>query len=234
MALPFFFMNDIDSTQSQLGLDESTSKHVLQVLRMKTGEQMHITDGKGNVFVAIVDRQEKKQCLVKIIAHHTTSTATHQSIIAVSLIKNAGRFEWFIEKAVEMGVTHIVPLLCERTERIHFRADRMQSIMVSAMLQSQQAWLPVLQEPVRFEKWIAYPQNGTKCIAHCLQNEKKSFKEIANTRGDISICIGPEGDFTDNEIQLALGHAFVPVSLGETRLRTETAALVAAALLRIA
>lgn len=233
MALPFFFMHNVDSTQSQVGLDESTSKHVLQVLRMKAGEQMHITDGKGNVFVAIVDGQSKKQCMVKIIAHHTTAAATHQSIIAVSLVKNAGRFEWFIEKAVEMGITQIVPLLCERTERIHFRADRMQSIMISALLQSQQAWLPVLQEPVRFEKWISHPQNGIKCIAHCIQNEKRSFKDVVSMGGDISICIGPEGDFTDNEIQLALGNAFVPVSLGETRLRTETAAMVAAALLRI-
>ena len=233
MSLPFFFMKNIDPTVSLLGLDENTSKHVQQVLRMKTGEQMHITDGMGNIFIAVIHEHQKKQCVVKLISHQITVPAANRSTIAVSLIKNTGRFEWFLEKAVEIGITNIVPLMCERTEKSHIRTDRMQSIMISAMLQSQQSWLPVLREPVRFGDWISDELFGKKCIAHCVENEKKSFKAMADAGGDITIAIGPEGDFTPAEIQLALSHAFTPVSLGETRLRTETAAMVAAALLRI-
>ena len=165
------------------------------------------------------------------------SQATRKVSIAISLIKNTSRFEWFLEKATEIGVAEIVPLICNRTERQHFRYDRMKGILVSAMLQSQQCWLPVLHEPVLFEKHIeqsSKDESGFRMIAHCLETKKQSITqtEIAQ-HTKLQLLIGPEGDFTENEIQLALSNQFAAVSLGETRLRTETAGVVAAALLCI-
>jgi 16S rRNA (uracil1498-N3)-methyltransferase len=151
-------------------------------------------------------------------------------------LKNTHRFEWFLEKATEIGVSEIIPLVCERTEKEKFRADRLQGICISAMLQSQQTWLPVLHEPVQFEDLKMWKcENGPNYIAHCTDTAKQAFPHShISTSPHSLICIGPEGDFTPKEIELALQHQFIPVSLGETRLRTETAGVVAAALLCLA
>jgi 16S rRNA (uracil1498-N3)-methyltransferase len=170
---------------------------------------------------------------VRIQAASFTPQADGRVTIAVSLVKNASRFEWFLEKATEIGITEIIPLLCERTERQHFRYDRMNGILISAMLQSQQTWLPMLHEPLKFEHLKMH--KFEKLIAHCEETEKKSLKkmlsEIEGT--DSIILIGPEGDFTSAEIDTAIAEGYKPVMLGETRLRTETAAVVAATLLKI-
>ncbi|MFT3948602.1 MAG: RsmE family RNA methyltransferase [Agriterribacter sp.] len=233
MSLPLFFAENMDVNAPRVTLDEGNSKHIIQVLRMKQGDALRLTDGKGNIFAGNIFDEQKKACVVNIKEHSFQASSPRKSTIAVSLVKNAARFEWFLEKAVEAGVYNIVPLLCERTEKAHFRYERMQQIMISAMLQSRQAWLPVLSEPVKYKDWLPAHINTIKCIAYCNNEEKYHFRQITDGNDDITICIGPEGDFTEQEIALALQHNFKPVSLGNTRLRTETAGIAAAVLLAI-
>ena len=235
MNLPFFYIEEYNSNQPLITLTEEESKHIITVLRMKMGEQMHLTDGKGNLLTAEIVDDHKKKCIVKILSTVNYPLPTKKATIAISLLKNANRFEWFLEKVTEIGVSKIIPLLCTRTERQKFRSDRMKNILVSAMLQSQQCWLPALGEPISFVDFIR--QTGTsdemKFIAHC---DDSSVKQTLSTFKplDLSIiCIGPEGDFTKEEITLALENNFVSVTLGETRLRTETAGVVAATILRM-
>jgi 16S rRNA (uracil1498-N3)-methyltransferase len=233
MALPFFYIED-PIVSNSIALKEETSKHVVQVLRIQNGEQLHLTDGKGNLFVAEVTDNNRKQCVVKIVKTTTDHRPPTADItIAISLVKNSNRFEWFLEKATEIGVTAIIPLICSRTEKQHFRHERMQGILISAMLQSQQTWLPVLQEPTKFNDVIKQATQQQKMIAHCEEeNDKQQLaSKLLNASTAKLICIGPEGDFTKEEIELALQNNFIPVALGNTRLRTETAGVVAAALL---
>lgn len=235
MALPFFYLESFDASQQLITLNEETSKHVVQVLRMKEGESLQLTDGKGNFLLATITDAHKKHCTVQIQSTSYKPQAARKITIAISLVKNANRFEWFLEKATEIGVAEIIPLLCERTERQHFRFDRMKGILVSAMLQSQQTWLPVLHEPVKFEnlKMMQF-ENALKLIAHCEETEKNPFSNFQIDQfSNCIILIGPEGDFTTTEINQAITEEYKPVMLGETRLRTETAAVVAAALLCI-
>ena len=236
MALPFFYSDAVQPGDNQLVLNEETSKHVVQVLRMQNGDQLNLTDGKGNLFRAEITDGHKKKCAVRILSSKHVKPSEKKSTIAISLIKNTNRFEWFLEKATEIGVHEIIPLICDRTEKQHFRIDRMKGILVSAMLQSQQCWLPVLSEPVRFEDWVMRQnENSQKFIAHCVDEQiKKPMHQHISTSAHQLICIGPEGDFTKDEIKLALSENFIPVSLGNTRLRTETAGIVAATLLCVA
>jgi 16S rRNA (uracil1498-N3)-methyltransferase len=229
MALPFFYQAEIVAASSII-LSEETSKHCVQVLRMKEGERMQLTDGKGNAYIAAITKSDKKHCTVAIESTSFLPPPTRQISMGISLLKNANRFEWFLEKATEMGISEIIPLLCSRTERQHFRHDRMQSIVIAAMLQSQQVWLPILHEPTNVASVIETSSKQQKLVAHCEESNKAiiSGLDIAN---DTQILIGPEGDFSITEIELALQHNYQPVSLGNTRLRTETAGVVAAALL---
>ncbi len=232
MALPFFYISNYDDTQNSIVLDEDTSKHMVQVLRMKTGEQLNLTDGKGNLLTCHIAEDNRKQCTVEVKSKIQIQKSKRSVSIAISLLKNTNRFEWFLEKATEIGVTEIIPLLCERTEKEKFRQERLQGIVISAMLQSQQCWLPVLQEPVQFQKFIKESTAATKLIAHCIEDDKKQLYHFQiETVATCQICIGPEGDFTKAEIELALQNDFIPVGLGETRLRTETAGIVVATLL---
>jgi 16S rRNA (uracil1498-N3)-methyltransferase len=236
MTLPFFYIADYNALRMQMELDEDTSRHVVQVLRMKPGEKLNLTDGKGTLLTCEVTDAHKRHCLVSVVETSNKPPATKKTAIAISLLKNANRFEWFLEKATEIGVTEIIPLICNRTEKEKFRFDRMQQICISAMLQSQQCWLPVLCEPVQFVDLARRQlENSIKFIAHCDEGAKGKLNHqlIAKSSNHL-ITIGPEGDFTNAEIEQALKSNFIPVSLGETRLRTETAGVVAATLLCIA
>ncbi len=230
MTVPFFYINHVDPSEKIISLDEDTSRHIVQVLRMKKGEKVNLTDGNGILITAAILEADKKYC--KAVATETTTRkpATRNIVIAISLLKNANRFEWFLEKATEIGVSEIVPLICDRTEKEKFRFERLNAICISAMLQSQQCRLPVLHEPLLFNKAITAIQCDQKFIAHCAEGKKKQLGQ-RSVNGSVAILIGPEGDFTEREIQLALENNFIPVSLGETRLRTETAGVVASALL---
>ncbi len=246
MPLPFFYIESFSDNQSYLTLSEETSKHIIQVLRMKEGEHLQLTNGKGQIVTAELIQEHKKATEVKAISTSHITPRTSDITIAISLIKNNSRFEWFLEKATEIGVSEIIPLICDRTEKQNFRHDRMNNILISAMLQSQQAWLPKLQEPTMFKEIIKTLTAQNKYIAHCEQQEKINFSNILNSNkkeqtsqvlprgedlGGALILIGPEGDFTKDEIDSAKQNNFMPVSLGETRLRTETAGIVACVLL---
>lgn len=229
MSLPYFFVAQLD--EQQIVLDEDTSKHMIGVLRMEKGEEVLLTNGKGKKVLASIIDDNRKKCVVSVREWILEERSPVRKTIAISLVKNASRFEWFLEKATEMGVNEIIPLICQRTEKEKFRHDRMQQILISAMLQSQQCWLPILHEPTPFTEVISQNQYEGQFIAHCLPGQKNSFREAVIPVKSTIILIGPEGDFSPEEIDTALHHHFQPVALGETRLRTETAGMVAAALL---
>lgn len=230
MALPYFFVESLSGKLIQL--DEDTSKHMIGVLRMTKGEEVLLTDGKGQKATAFIDDDNRKRCVVQVRSIETEAENNSKVCIAISIVKNASRFEWFLEKATEIGVNEIIPLLCERTEKEKFRYERMQGILISAMLQSQQTWLPVLHQPTPFNDVIKSSSQKQKFIAHCLPNQKQELSSVISHLSSI-ILIGPEGDFTEKEIEAALENNFLPVALGSTRLRTETAGIVAATLLKL-
>ncbi len=239
MDIPFFFSTDLSQQTKTLLLDEANSKHAVQVLRMQVGETLQLANGKGIVATATIIKADKKKTEVAIQATSFKPQDARLTAVAISLVKNAARFEWFLEKATEVGLTEIIPLICQRTERQLFKKDRWEQILVSAMLQSQQAWMPILHEPVALKKWLENEKLLTanlyqqRFIAHCLPNKKTDFSSILQKEKDALILIGPEGDFTPDEIELAISKNFLPVALGETRLRTETAGMVAAVLMKI-
>ncbi|MGZ3949932.1 MAG: RsmE family RNA methyltransferase [Flavisolibacter sp.] len=232
MTLPFFFVEDLNT--NPLVLNEETSKHMISVLRMQKGEQVLLTDGKGNKATAAIIDDNRKRCTVQIVSLERIKEKERRVAVGISLTRNASRFEWFLEKATEIGVSEIIPLYCERTAKEKFRHDRMQNILISAMLQSQQCWLPVLRELTTFKKAIELSYDK-RYIAHCEESNRQSLSIQQTIRsGSQLILIGPEGDFTHEEIELALQNNFTPVSLGHTRLRTETAGIVACTLLSLA
>jgi 16S rRNA (uracil1498-N3)-methyltransferase len=234
MPIPFFYKENLDSTDTEVVLDEDTSKHIVQVLRMQNKEQLQLTNGKGDLVTTEITDNNRKKCAVRILKNEHIKRPSNKITLAISLVKNNNRFEWFLEKATEIGVTQIVPLICERTEKTVFKADRMKSILVSAMLQSQQSWLPILQEPTKFLSFVNQTNAANKFIAHCENMDAKVQLISYQPFSDSIILIGPEGDFSSSEISVALQNNFLPVALGNTRLRAETAGVVAATLLAIA
>lgn len=230
MALSYFFVGGLD--EKRLQLDEDTSKHMISVLRMQKGEELLLTNGKGQKAHAQIIDDNRKRCVVEVSSIELEEQSQPHVSIAISITKNSSRFEWFLEKATEIGVNEIIPLLCERTAKEKFRYDRMQGILISAMLQSQQAWLPNLHQPTSFNDVIKAASQRQKFIAHCLPEQKQQLNSLITHHSSL-ILIGPEGDFTPKEIEVALQAGFTPVALGNTRLRTETAGMVAAALLKI-
>lgn len=230
MAAPYFYEPLISSNHTSFELSEESSKHAVQVLRMEAGETIQLTNGQGGLFTATITLAHKKHCQVSVATATQIPMPEKQHAIAVSPLKNNSRIEWFLEKATELGIHRIIPLICQRTEKQVVKQERWQQILIAAMLQSQQAWLPTLDAPTKFADTIQASYTGNKLIAHCLPNEKKPLNVFAAENS--LILIGPEGDFTESEIELALSAGFQPVSLGSTRLRTETAALTAAVVLQ--
>ncbi|RYY89107.1 MAG: 16S rRNA (uracil(1498)-N(3))-methyltransferase [Chitinophagaceae bacterium] len=229
MALPYFFVEDVSAATIQL--DEATSKHVISVLRMEKGANLLLTDGKGTKAAAVIEDDNRKRCRVRITERDVAERLQPKVTIAIGLVKNASRFEWFLEKATEIGVNVIVPLITTRTEKEKFRSERLQGIMQAAMIQSQQCWMPLLHEPISFPEVLKMDAEQ-RFIAHCLEDDKRSLPSLLKPGSERLILIGPEGDFTSDEIESALANGFLPVSLGATRLRTETAGMTAAVLLR--
>lgn len=233
--LPFFYIKEFSQATDYIELDEINSRHIVQVLRMKIGDALHLTDGKGHLITAIISEDHKKHCVVKKTEVSFLPREGRKVSLAISLVKNVSRFEWMLEKVTEIGVQKIIPLICNRTEKEKFRFERMEGICISAILQSKQVWLPELLEPISFsqiENWKN--KSGSLYIAHCEEQQKNSISSILNTEFEESmIAIGPEGDFTKEEIEIAFANGFQPLSLGENRLRTETAGVVAVSLFRL-
>ena len=234
MASPYFYFANLAAMPDVFALNENSSRHVVQVLRMQPGEDLLLTDGRGLSVLAKISEANKKKCYVHIIEKKIKEPPKRRILIALSLLKNTSRFEWFLEKSTELGVSEIIPLKSVRTEKQQFRTDRMRGILESALIQSQQVWMPVLHEPQTFNSCVEQVIADQKFIAHCDTGEKMKLNDMINTNCDSQlIMIGPEGDFTDEEIRFALRHQFVAIELGENRLRSETAAVAAAAFLKL-
>lgn len=233
--LPFFYIKEFSPSSDFIELDEINSKHIVQVLRMKIGDALHLTDGKGHLITAEISEDHRKHCIVKKTKVSFQPRQGRYISLAISLVKNVSRFEWMLEKVTEIGAQKIVPLICTRTEKEKFRFDRMEGICISALLQSKQVWLPELAEPVNFSQVANWKNiSGSLFIAHCEEQAKNEIATISNTDlEEAMIAIGPEGDFTNDEISLAFANGFKPLSLGGNRLRTETAGVVAVSLFKL-
>jgi 16S rRNA (uracil1498-N3)-methyltransferase len=233
MSAPLFFITEPLVGLTGVTLDEDNSKHAIQVLRLKMGNIVELTDGKGQLATASIIDDNRKHCRLQVQQLQSIPRPLKQITLAISLLKNRNRFEWLLEKVTELGVANIIPLLCDRTEKESARVERMQSILQSALLQSRQVWLPTLVTPQEFgaiQKWKL--QDGDHFIATCSDVTKQPLSSlVATSKKNVLICIGPEGDFTDDELNIAAENNFVSVSLGSSRLRTETAGIVAVSLL---
>jgi 16S rRNA (uracil1498-N3)-methyltransferase len=235
MSLPFFYTDKESSEENILTLSEEASRHIVQVLRMKEGEQLYLTNGKGLILKVVIQQAHKKNTVVSVVEREQHELPKQEIVMAVSLLKNTARFEWFLEKAAELGVRSIIPLRCERTEKMQFRTDRAKQILISAMLQSRQYFLTEISEPQSYGSFMQSASNAHydhQFIAHCIPEEKPLLHgALTQPFSKAILLIGPEGDFSEKEIIMAKENGFKAVSLGHTRLRTETAALAGAVVL---
>lgn len=207
---------------------EQESKHCIRVLRLKTGEQVNLVDGEGGFYNAEIIDDNPKKCKVAISQTIKEYGKRDYSItIAIAPTKNNDRLEWFLEKATEIGIDRIIPFVSSQSERKVIKPERLLKIINSAMKQSIQAYMPKLENLVKFDDLMTMNLSKNKYIAHCFDEDKKLFKDVLCKGEDVTILIGPEGDFTIEEVNNAMDVGYIPVSLGENRLRTETAGIVA-------
>ena len=231
MNVPYFYEPFLVAQTSTHILSEETSKHCIQVLRMKEGDRIDLTNGLGNVYEATITLAHKKNSTVQIQSQKFIERSQQKITLGISLLKNATRLEWLFEKATEMGIHTITPLICERTIHERFKMDRMQNILQSAMIQSQQTWLPFLTLPIAYSNFVKDHHAAQKLIAHCEPADKKNIKSL-EPNNDLILLIGPEGDFSPGEISMAAEHNYEAIHLGPTRLRTETAGIFALSVLK--
>ncbi|GAA4455345.1 RsmE family RNA methyltransferase [Rurimicrobium arvi] len=229
--IPFFYHDGELLANELLSLHEDTAKHVVQVLRKKEGDLIQLNNGKGRTALAALTSAGKKHCVVRLQSTEQHAAPSIQLHLAVAFTKNASRNEWLLEKATELGVSSITPLLSERTEREKFREDRARNILISAMLQSQQYYLPELYAPSTLKQIAERADTGTlKLIAHCdPQSTRNPISKVLSAGKDVWILIGPEGDFSPAEITQMEASGFAGIALCEQRLRTETAAMAVCA-----
>lgn len=225
--MQLFYNPEINLKTDQFTFPTDESKHIVKVLRKKTGDLLQITNGQGDMFQAEILFPDHKKCTAKIIEKKHYEPKAYKLHLVVAPTKLNDRFEWFLEKATEIGVDEITPLICDHSERKVIKKDRMDKVIQSAMKQSLQTYLPILNEAITFKEFLSSPRQGDLFIAHCEENEKIELNERVRAKSETTILIGPEGDFSANEIALALEKGFLPIALGQTRLRTETAAIVA-------
>lgn len=209
-------------------LPEEEAQHCTRVLRLGVGDNITLTDGRGNFYKVEITVANSKRCLVAITEtiHQNPLWPCHLHI-AVAPTKNMDRNEWFAEKATEIGIDELTFLNCRFSERKVIKTERIEKILISAIKQSLKARLPKLNEMIDFTKFIAQDFKGQKFIAHCYEGEKPLLKDVLTPGKDAVVLIGPEGDFSEEEVKAAIERGFTPISLGKSRLRTETAALVA-------
>lgn len=228
-----FYAPEIESTGI---LPEGESSHCVRVLRMKEGDRIRVTDGKGSIYLCEIRDANPRQTKVDIIERHKPPKGRDYHLtLAVAPTKNSDRIEWLAEKAVEIGVDRIVLLKCERSERKNQRSDRLRKVMVSAMNQSLAAELPQLEDMTDFKDFVRNTSDDAdKFFGYCSADRpRKEFVDECKSRGEIVVMIGPEGDFTPGEVSLAENHGFKAVTFGEKRLRTETAGVFAVSAVNI-
>lgn len=225
--MQLFYNPEITETTNEFSFSKEESHHIAKVLRKNISDTIYITNGKGWLFTAEIILADIKTCLVKIIDKSIQPKKNYNLHLAVAPTKMNDRYEWFLEKATEIGVDTITPIICDHSERKVVKTDRFEKILQSAMKQSLSYYLPTIKKPISFKDFINQAFSGDIFIAHCEETDKKSLKEMLKPNTDTTILIGPEGDFSTKEINTALQNKFIPVTLGHTRLRTETAAIVA-------
>lgn len=225
--MQLFYNPSIDETTTAFSFDKEESKHIIKVLRKKDSDILFVTNGQGLLFKTEITLASDNKCTVEIISIEKTEAPKYKLHLAVAPTKMNDRYEWFLEKATEIGIHEITPVICDRSERKVINIERFEKIILSAMKQCNQMFLPKLNPAIPLKEFVKLKQNGTLLIAHCEETNKKSLKSAVSPSTDYTILIGPEGDFSTKEIALALENNYIPVSLGETRLRTETAAVVA-------
>ncbi|MDX9910079.1 MAG: 16S rRNA (uracil(1498)-N(3))-methyltransferase [Mariniphaga sp.] len=230
-----FYSTEIDG--NQIVLDETESKHAVRVLRLGVGAGVRVLDGSGGLYSAEISLPDPKHCRLTITGLQKEFGKRNFNLhIAIAPTKNSDRLEWFVEKAAEIGIDEISLILCEHSERRTVNAVRLNKILVSAMKQSVKAYLPVLNPAEKFEDFIQkiYNENNMKFIAHCNPGEKFYLKDKIASGDSVLVLIGPEGDFSPSEVELAEKNGFTGISLGSSRLRTETAGVVACHIVNLA
>lgn len=209
-------------------LNEDESLHCVKVLRHKVGDIIQVIDGNGTRAIGKIEAAHAKQCAVSLTEKEIVKQTRNYNIhIAIAPTKNIERIEWFVEKAVEIGVDEISFIKCKNSERTVIKDDRLKKVAEAAVKQSQQAFIPKLNSLVDFKEFIKKDISDVKLIAHCEKESKQHIKQYISTNKSFTVLIGPEGDFTKDEIALALSSSYLPVALGDSRLRTETAGLFA-------
>lgn len=229
----YFFMRQFycPNISTNLQLPDDEAKHVIKVLRMNRGDEFMAIDGLGGLYHCKISSISGKQCAFEIIDKEESAPLQPHTHIAIAPTKNNDRLEWFLEKACEIGISRITPILCEQSERKVIKRDRFDRILISAMKQSKQLFLPQLDDLIKFPDFLNQFEGGF--IAHCEEGEKSQLQKIYKKGQNALILIGPEGDFSSNEIELATKSGFKSVSLGNSRLRTETAGIVACHTIRL-
>lgn len=225
--MQLFYNPTIDETTESFSFDKEESRHIIKVLRKKDSDILHVTNGLGFLFETEITLASDNKCTVQVLSVKKADEPKFRMHLAVAPTKMNDRFEWFLEKATEIGIHEITPVFCDRSERKTINPERFEKIILSAMKQSNETFLPKLNPAVSFKEFIKQKNEGLNLIAHCEETDKKSLKEILRPNENVTMLIGPEGDFSEKEIALALENNFQPVTLGNTRLRTETAAIVA-------
>jgi len=223
--MQLFYSKNLEG--NRIELDPENARHAIKVLRATVGDELHFTDGKGKLVHARIADMGSKSCVIETISSEIWAQRKPELTLAVAPTKNIARFEWMLEKATEIGVERIVPIICARSERKVIKPKRLEKILVSAMKQSQRAWLPELSEAMSFKAFIDQELVENGYIAWMGEAEPSHLKDALQPQKDATILIGPEGDFTSGEVEMAKAKGFQPISLGPSRLRTETAAIVA-------
>ena len=229
--MQLFYHNSLTPQSEIVLFDKEESTHIYKVLRKKVGDLLHITDGKGYLYQGQIQEVSDKRCIVRLCCCELTPAPPYHLHMVVAPTKMNERYEWFLEKAMEIGVQELTPIICEHSERKVIKTERLEKILLSAMKQSLQYHLPHLNPPITLLEWLDKAEGEAKYIAHCQEGTRLSlFEQLSNLPDqvkNITILIGPEGDFSPKEIEKALITGFTPVLLSPHRLRTETAAVVA-------
>lgn len=226
--MQLFYNPNIDENTQQITFDKVESRHIVKVLRKKEGDKVYITNGKGLLFISQINIASDKKCLATIFNTDKKSKGWDYHLhMAIAPTKNNDRLEWFLEKATEIGIDEITPIITQNSERKVVKKERLEKIIQSAMKQSLKYHLPVLNELTTFDKFLTTKSQGKRYIAHCEDGDKQLMKNAIKPKESITILIGPEGDFSPEEISKSIEANCIPISLGEARLRTETAAVVA-------
>ena len=220
-----FYTNNVDGNIAHLDVEQA--RHCVQVLRKKEGDAISFVDGKGGFYEGLIQETGKKKCVIQILKTYPAYQQRPFNLhVAIAPTKNINRLEWFLEKATEIGIDEITPIICHHSERRRIRTDRLQKILVAAMKQSLKAYLPQLNEPLPFKQFIQIPRNKySKYIAQGAEN--MPLKDNYQAPNNVLVVIGPEGDFSKQELEAAFANNFQGVNLGKSRLRTETAGIVA-------